>query len=297
MFDFAAIPELIRIKQWSKQVLFFVPLLSLGSKLSFSNIALELIGAFGFSLIAGFIYIVNDIVDRSADEQDESKKSRPIVTGKVTVNAAKAIGSLCFLVGVCLLIGVSKNRFGVLICCVAYVIINFGYSILHLKRHRILGISCVAAGFPIRFLLGTFILNLNLSYWAIALLSLLALAMLSGKRFQTVKRMQVASQNSKLDEEKEFWLLTLILLFAMFGASYAGFISATQTQNVWGSNYLLLSTIPVALGCVRYLEIVTHPDAFLEEDATQGVAKDRISLIIVGLYLLIMLVGRLHSGA
>jgi hypothetical protein len=200
------------------------------------------------------------------------------------------------MLGLILLIASSEYWVKLLIITGIYLLINIIYSAFGLKRNRIMGISMVAIGFPIRFLLGTVILNLPTSYWAFVLLMLLALAMLSGKRYQTIKRTSAIHEPTNLQNEKEFWLLSLVIFCAMFGAAYAGFISASETQVIWGRTYLLLSTIPIALGLVRYLEIVTHPEIFMQQDATEGVVRDFLTLLIGLSYICLMLIGRVTTG-
>ena len=288
--------RLSRVKQWTKQVLVFLPLLSLGKSMSLGSAIHVALGAFGFSLVASFVYVLNDIQDKETDAKDNSKKNRPIANQAIRIRNALIFGLAILILGLLLLIASSEHRIRLLFITGLYLLINLIYSTFSLKQNRVIGISMVAIGFPIRFLLGTVILNLPTSYWALALLMLLALAMLSGKRYQTIKRKSGNDELINSQNEKEFWLLSLVIFCAMFGAAYAGFISASETQIIWGKTYLLLSTIPVALALVRYLEIVTHPENFMDQDATEGVVRDFPTLLIGLSYICVMLIGRVTSG-
>ena len=288
--------QLARLRQWPKQILIFLPLVSLGRSISLGNTLHVTIGAISFSLIASFVYVVNDILDKEADAKDNSKQNRPIASGRIGLGISVFFGITSLLLGLSLLIASADRWRGLLGIAATYIGINLLYSVLKLKKNRVLGITIVAVGFPLRFLFGTLILDLPVSYWAFALLMLLALAMLAGKRYQTVKRKEHIDSEADVENDKEFWLLSLIIFCAMFGAAYAGFISAGETQAIWGKTYLLVSTIPVALGLVRYLEIVTHPETFLDEDATESVLKDYATIVIALCYICIMILGRVTHG-
>jgi hypothetical protein len=121
------------------------------------------------------------------------------------------------------------------------------------------------------------------------MLMLLALFMLSIKRYQLTLR-NAPSEN---DSDHEFWLIAAITFAAFFSASYAGFVSSPTTQHVWGSTALLVSSIPVALGIVRFIELGTDRKRINAGDATEAVVRDFPILTLGAIYVLIMLLGNI----
>jgi hypothetical protein len=113
--------------------------------------------------------------------------------------------------------------------------------------------------------------------------------MLSIKRYQLTLRNALSENYS----DHEFWLIAAITFAAFFSASYAGFVSSPTTQGVWGSTTLLISSIPVALGIVRFIELGTDKKRINAGDATETVAKDFPILILGLIYLSIMLIGNI----
>jgi hypothetical protein len=119
----------------------------------------------------------------------------------------------------------------------------------------------------------------------------LALFMLSIKRFQ----LSLRSAGDENDSRHEFWLLAATTFAAFFSASYAGFVSSTATQEIWGSTTLLVSSIPVALGVVRFIQLGTDKRKIHSGDVTEDVSRDIPTLALCFTYASIMLLGKIST--
>jgi hypothetical protein len=148
----------------------------------------------------------------------------------------------------------------------------------------------VALGFAIRFSIGTFVLDLEFSTWAFVLILQLTMFMLSGKRFQTALR---DSSRHTQESGQQFWLLSMVIFAAFFAATYSGFITDLEVVAVWGKEALIISTLPLGLGLVRFVELVNHPEKYLETDATESMTKDYLLLFLVAVFAAMLFVGRL----
>jgi 4-hydroxybenzoate polyprenyltransferase len=285
--------SLLRPKQVAKQALVLLPIMSIGSEISWLN-ALETIKAVvAFIFASGFVYVVNDLNDFKSDQKDPTKLNRPYAAGKVSAKLMKVFGFIFIFSSLVLCVSADKNAFYLFFIIFFYVSINILYSVYKLKQHRILGLAIVGVGFPLRFIFGSLALGLPLSPWGFTLLFQLSIFMLSGKRFQTTKRhIIIHKMAEKVNGELDFWILALVSLGSLFTSSYVGFITQTQNQAMWGTAPLLFSTIPLGLGILRYLEIVTHAEKYKSGDATEDVIRDRILIILMLTYCLIMIYGR-----
>lgn len=283
--------SLLRPKQWIKQGFVFIPLLSLGSSISLSDFTQGIVAMFVFTCLASCVYIYNDYADLDFDKMDSIRSNRPLASGDIKLKHAMILGVLLFFIA---LISTSyfsdEPKIGITLILI-YLFINFVYSRFRLKKSNIVGIALVGSGFPLRFAFGCAFLGVPFSYWAITLLMLLALFMLSIKRYQLTLR----NSTDGIDSDHEFWLIAAITFAAFFSASYAGFISSPLTQKVWGSTTLLVSSIPVALGMVRFIELGTNKERINAGDATEEVAKDPPILVLGLIYGLIMLIGQIST--
>ena len=87
--------KMLRIKQWLKNLLIFIPFV-----IEYQTISIELIKEgtlifVAFSLTASFIYIINDWLDRKDDALHPEKKYRPFASKEL--NGYHAIISLVIL--------------------------------------------------------------------------------------------------------------------------------------------------------------------------------------------------------
>lgn len=194
-----------------------------------------------FCVASSATYIVNDMCDIKHDSLHPNKsKTRPLVTGVVTI--PMAISLLCILYSV-LVCGwfVAPN---VVLVIIAYLLLNLAYTIV-LKYHPVLDIFTIAIGFVLRVYAGAVALSVPLSGWmAITTLSLaLYLA--------AIKRHQELSNNGVVGRKVlEKYSIALVDRYAQMSATcaiifYSLFVISTKPQMV--------VTIPLVLfGLFRY---------------------------------------------
>ena len=95
----AIIAKQLRIHQWSKNFLVFVPAIA-GHSLFEEGIFIETFLAFcTFCLISSGIYIINDIHDIDSDRKHPINKDRPITSGQLQIKVALFISLIMFLLG------------------------------------------------------------------------------------------------------------------------------------------------------------------------------------------------------
>ena len=75
IYMFLKIFKMLRVNQWLKNLLIFIPLIIETNLINSSNLFVSLL-AFLFSFSASFIYIVNDWIDRKEDSYHPEKKFR-----------------------------------------------------------------------------------------------------------------------------------------------------------------------------------------------------------------------------
>ena len=281
----------LRVRQWNKQALIILPLIALGNEVQMLDLGRLLVIAIAFSLVASSIYIFNDLQDLAADKLDVVKSKRPFAAGVISEKKGKIVGTVLLCAGFSTIFQtVGQNRLQVLTLFSVYLFSNLLYSRFKLKKIRIVGLTIVGLGFAIRFSIGTFVLQLSFSTWAFVLILQLAMFMLSGKRFQTALR---ESSSHRQDSGLQFWLLSMVIFAAFFAATYSGFITDPEVVAVWGKEALIISTLPLGLGLVRFVELVNHPEKYLESDATESMTKDFLLLFLVIVFAIILFLGRI----
>lgn len=154
--------KLIRVKHWIKNLLIFIPMF-FSKQINLDNILTTLIGFFAFSFVASFIYIINDIRDVEKDKLHETKKNRPIASGKISKKNASIFSAIIIGLAMILSIFASKNYLS-LILIVTYLLINMYYSFGG-KNIAIVDVILLSAGFVLRIYYGASLINVKVSDW------------------------------------------------------------------------------------------------------------------------------------
>ncbi len=130
----------IRLHQWVKNILMFVPVLlahRYGDIVSITRVAA---GFVCMGLMASATYLLNDLADLAADRQHASKRFRPLASGAISVESAVIVGVIMGLAGLAGAVALSY-KFAMLM--VIYVILTVAYS-LRLKAIAILDVFVLA---------------------------------------------------------------------------------------------------------------------------------------------------------
>ena len=172
------VANLIRIKDWAKNFIIFLPLIFSGYLLNISNYTSLILGFAIFSLISSCIYILNDILDLQADLRHPKKKfSKPLASAKVSVNFAYVI-LLTFIILSVFLIYFCQE---ILYSSIIYISINLLYNI-GIKKIPYIEVFLIASGYIVRIDAGSNLINVESSIFMIIAIYFLALFFLLLKR-------------------------------------------------------------------------------------------------------------------
>jgi 4-hydroxybenzoate polyprenyltransferase len=175
----SAIPPLIRvlrIHQWSKNLLLFLPILAAHHTDDRAALLKLGLGFLSFGLLASSVYVLNDILDIENDRTHPRKRLRPFASGVLRLGAGFVLVPVLLAAGagVALLL---PSMFGVALT--AYWFTTLAYS-LRLKRVVILDVLVLAGLYIVRVYAGAFAASVPVSEWlaSFALFFFLSLAML-----------------------------------------------------------------------------------------------------------------------
>ncbi len=245
----------LRPQQWTKNLLVFAGLL-FGKKLFDVASVVAAAEAFAiFCALSGVVYLVNDIMDREADQRHPTKCRRPIASGDLPVGAA--LVAAFSLGGGGLIAAFSLGpTFGVV--ATAYVALQSLYS-LTLKHIVIIDALTLSIGFVLRAVAGAVVLGVDISHWLLVCTILLALFIaLAKRRHELVLLADGAISHRPILGEYSAYLLDQMI--AVVTAStlipYIFYTISPETEQKFGTTWLGL-TIPFPLyGIFRYLYLV-----------------------------------------
>ena len=168
----------MRVHQWAKNALMFLPFLLTPKMQTETNFKLSLSGFICFSILASAVYLINDILDYESDRRHPTKKNRPIASGKMSVNFALSLAALFVATSFSLSYFISQKFLVVLI---GYFLVTNLYS-LRLKKLLMVDVFCLAFLYTYRIYAGAKATNITITWWLLSFSILFFLGLAFAKR-------------------------------------------------------------------------------------------------------------------
>lgn len=263
----------MRPKQWTKNVLFIFPAILFDGKLFVPDALIRVIAACVLlCLVAGTVYIINDLVDIERDRQHPRKKHRPLPSGQLPKNVAMAAAVLIPVLSILAAAAFSQRLAIVLL---AYLLLQILYSFI-LKHVVLIDIMTITAGFVLRIVAGVVVISVtNFSPWLYACGALLALFLAIGKRRQELITLGENAANTRPIFKDYNLLLLDDLLRVVITSVFIAYILYTieAPTRLFANQNIALITVPfVMYGMFRYLYLIhvrgegSAPDEVLLRD-------------------------------
>lgn len=282
----------LRPRQWTKNLLLFAGVLfsrQAGEPVLLGRAA---VGFVAFSLLAGVVYLLNDLRDVAQDRLHPRKRSRPIAAGRLPVPVAWTAAIVLLAV-----VGALSAWLGPYFALVAvgYLVMNVVYS-LWLRDQVLFDVFFIAFGFVLRAIAGVELLRpvapaTELSPWLLVCTFFGALFLGLGKRHRELVNAgaEAGQRRSVLALYSPALLEGLLLVSA--AASIMGYALYTMwpdTVRKFGTHALLYTVPFVTYGIFRYLYVVKVSET--AEDPSRVLLGDRPLLGCVLAYLVVVVV-------
>ena len=174
-----ALLKAIRLHQWSKNALLFVPLVLAHRWQETWLFVHVLLGFVSFGLCASSVYVLNDLLDVAADRKHHRKKTRPFASGALSVPLGFFLIALLLPLGATLAFIVSPDF---LLVMTLYYSTTVGYS-FWFKQIAMVDVLVLAGLYTIRLVAGATAASVTLSFWLVAFSLFFFLNLALVKRF------------------------------------------------------------------------------------------------------------------
>jgi 4-hydroxybenzoate polyprenyltransferase/phosphoserine phosphatase len=155
----------MRLHQWAKNSLVFVPLFTSHSYHDLHLVGLALLAFLAFGLCASGHYFLNDLLDLDADRLHQTKRNRPLASGDLPLLYGP-LGAICLTVfGLALAIVFLPWKFT--LSLLAYLALTNLYSFF-LKSRSTADVFALALLYTVRVVAGGAALAIGLSSWLLA---------------------------------------------------------------------------------------------------------------------------------
>jgi 4-hydroxybenzoate polyprenyltransferase len=256
----------IRLHQWAKNTLIFVPLL-LAHQWKPSVVAAAGTAFLSFGLCASATYIINDLLDLEADRKHPRKQRRPFAAGDLSaISGMFAVIALFALAAVLaallpqVLAAVSEAMhrpialdlpYSFLGWLAVYTATTLTYS-LYLKRKLLLDVFVLSGLYTVRILAGSAATGIGLSTWLGGFSVFFFLSLAFVKRFSELEGLKERGQ--VMTSGRGYMVGDLEQLRALgTGAAYASvvvmtlYISNSETNALYRHSARLWIAVPVLL--------------------------------------------------
>jgi len=285
----------LRIHQWLKNLLLFMPLLAAHQLTNTASWGLLALAFLAFSLCASSVYLANDLLDLESDRLHPRKKTRPFASGALPVWLGVALAPV--LLGASLLLA-AQVRSSFLAWLVGYFVLTCFYS-WSLKRMILIDCLTLAILYTLRVLAGGAAVGLQLSFWLLAFSVFLFLSLAFVKRYAELE-LQRSTGRAKLhgrgyhtDDAPLIQTMGItagqasVLVLALYLNSDAVTRLYAYPELIWGA-------VPVMLFWVHWMWMQAHRGQ-MHDDPLVFAVKDRASLLAGAGVLLFLAAGALGS--
>jgi len=296
-----SIPRLIvseiRVRQWVKNLLVFLPTLLAYRFLDGGPLLHSSLAFFAFSFGASAVYVLNDILDLEADRHHPEKKHRPFASGQLPLSAGYVMIPVLLAASMGLAVLLPRD-FAVTL--LAYFVATSLYSFL-LKQIALVDILLLASLYTLRIIAGSAATGIAVSEWLLAFSMFLFLSLAAVKRYVELLRLRQRINDSEHEGEARIkrrgYFADDLELIVQMGLSsgyiavlvLALYISSDTVAELYDRPQVLWFVCPLLLYWISRIWLLAHR-GILQEDPLSFAVNDRITWLIAAVSASVLLI-------
>lgn len=274
---FRSLLKALRLHQWVKNSLVFVPLIAAHRVDDLLAVAETGLAFIAFGLVASAGYLLNDLTDVEADRHHSAKKNRPFASGALDLRAG-FVGVPALLV-----VGTSISLLlpsAFTIALIAYFAASLIYS-LYVKRIVLADVFMLAVLYTTRIIAGAVAIAVPTSQWLLAFSVFLFLSLAFVKRYSELNALRL--KDMELAKGRGYLVIDFELLSSLGAASgylavlvFALYINSPEVGVLYRAPEYLWLFCLVLLYWISRVWIIAHRGQ-MHEDPIVFALKDRVS--------------------
>jgi len=274
-----ALRRVLRVHQWMKNLLLFVPLLAAHQLTDTDAWAVLALAFLSFSLCASTVYIANDLLDLESDRLHPRKRSRPFASGHVPAWMGVLLAPLLLLASVLIGVQVGASFLGWLL---VYFAITCAYS-WGLKRLVLVDCLTLAVLYTLRIIGGAAAADLPLSFWMLAFSVFLFLSLAFVKRYAELQ-IQNEKGGAKLHGRGYYGSDAPLIQMLGITAGYAAvvvlavYLNSDAVISQYRNPEIVWGAVPVILFWISWIWMQAHRGR-MHDDPLVFAVKDKASLL------------------
>lgn len=272
----------LRLHQWLKNLLIFVPLLAAHEWDVLHLVITALLAFVAFGLCASSVYLLNDLLDLEDDRHHPSKCKRPLASGALPL--IWGIGLFPVLLAGSFMLASLLLPWRFTAVLAGYYALTLAYSTF-LKRQVMVDVVVLAMLYTIRIVAGTLAIGAPLTFWLLAFSMFIFLSLALVKRYAELHSMN--ARGLVKSRGRGYAADDLPLISSLGAASgylsvlvLALYIQDGRTASLYRHPQLIWLACPLLLYWVSRTWILAHR-GLMHDDPIVFAARDRVSLAVV----------------
>jgi 4-hydroxybenzoate polyprenyltransferase len=288
--------KMIRIHQWLKNMLLFVPLIAAHQLNDFQSLFTLIIAFVSFGLGASAAYIMNDLIDVESDRRHPRKRYRAFASGAVPIKVGAVIALLFAVIS--LLIGLVVGvAFAVWL--ISYLLLTCVYS-LWLKRFALIDCFTLSILYTARIEAGAAAVELAVSFWLLTFSTFIFFSLALVKRYAELD--SISNENTGKIPGRGYYTtdtsvirslgvtagITAVLVFSLYLQSERVLALYAQPELAWVA-------IPLMLYWTAWIWL-NADRGLMHDDPIVFALREKTSLLIAALILVFLILAKFGTN-
>lgn len=279
----------LRPQQWLKNLLIFIPMLA-AHQINAETVLQSILAFITFCCVASSVYILNDLLDLSADRTHPTKCNRPFASGAIPIVHSIWLVVVPLMLGLLAAMSLGGKFFTVMLI---YYLLTLAYS-MFLKRIVVIDICVLAGLYTLRILAGSAATSITVSDWLREFSLFFFFTLAAVKRQAELVDCVAAGKPSAAGRGYRVDDLPLISHLA----TASGFVSvlvlalyfnSPEVAETYSSPAVLWGSTVILLYWLARVSMITHRGGMLDDPIVFAV-KDKVSWLCLGAIIFFVLI-------
>lgn len=270
----------MRLYQWVKNLLVFLPLITSNGLLRGSSLIDALVTFMAFSLMASGVYLVNDLFDLEADRQHPRKRRRPFASGRAPVVWGVIAGPLLMVSGavIAFLLDAAVGT-----TLVIYAVMTLAYS-AYLKTQPLVDVFTLALLYTLRIVAGGLAVDEPASIWLLSFASFFFLSLGFLKRYVEVSQFSADTEANHRrgygrGEEDPLFVMGVASSFSA-AIVLALYVETSGAESIYAHPEAVWGFVPLCLFWQMRMWLAAER-GFVDDDPIAYAAFDWVSALVI----------------
>lgn len=279
----------LRLHQWLKNLLIFLPMLAAHRLMAPPLAADALLAFLCFGMCASSVYLLNDLLDLQDDRHHARKRLRPFAAGQLSMAAGLLAFPLLLCAAFALALWALPGTFAAVL--LGYYVLTLAYSLV-LKRLMVVDVITLATLYTLRIIAGGAAVGLSVSFWLLAFSMFMFLSLALIKRYAELHHLRSRGAQEKA-RGRGYEAADLDMLASLGAAAgymsvmvMALYINDDNTVRLYRHPQFIWLACPLMLTWVTRAWMIAHRGR-MHDDPVLFAVKDRASLLMAVLVALV----------